>query len=131
MAAGIGPLSGSVRRGSLCNQRAIPVFGSHPFPISLCWDSHFTRRGYDKLAFAATWKRDFETMLQHYDDILSRIADPLTHALDQRGRNFGLAGILGRAELQDIAIVWKRHCLTRAGSEESTAAASDRPMAVL
>jgi hypothetical protein len=72
MAVGIGPLSNSVRRGSLCNRRAIPLFASDPFRISFCGISRFTRTGYD----AAMWKGEFEPMHQRCDDILSRIAEP-------------------------------------------------------
>ena len=53
MTVGIGPLSGSVRRSSPCNQRAIPVFGSHLFPISLCRTVILPGAGNDKLCICS------------------------------------------------------------------------------
>ena len=55
--------------------------------------------------------RFIDIFVQHRPDgqDAARVLDALAHALDHRGRNLDLAGILGRAKLQDITVVWKRH----------------------
>src|SRR5215211_948429 len=66
--------------------------------------------------------RFVDIFVQHRPDgeDAARVLDALAYALDHRGGNLDLAGILGWAKLQDIAIVWERHgYLVAAGDEHS------------
>ena len=64
--------------------------------------------------------RFVDIFVQHRPDGegAARVLDALAHALDHRGRDLGFAGMLGRADLQDVTVVWKRHRCTSLGRQD-------------